>query len=261
MINIYDYFAINWEATADNIKSLMSTRASNKVLANFMLVDERTIRNWYNGTSKPDDLDKFVLIAKICNVDLLDIFVLNGQISDCISKEDVEECIEKVEQTWDDKELKEKDKEFDYINEQMIIRGIVINEYRKQNYPITNLDEFLLMLPLVNMRKLWDMLYRINGNIGKENYVLEQLMKLYDNIPNDRAKEFVEYYKEYYLTYPSIKSVTDFTTMDFKLKKFEDGINIFESEEYGEMYKSYQEKYDTFLELLLLASGKKLIRE
>lgn len=256
MVNVYDYFAINWEATAENIKCLMSTRVSNKVLANFMCVDERTIRNWYNCTSKPD-IDVLVLIAKICDVDLLDILVLNGQISDCISKEDLNECIEKVEQTWDDNDIKEKDTEFDYINEQMLIRGIVINEYRKQNYPITNLDEFLLILPLVNLNKLRDILYRVNGNIGtNKDYVLEQLMKLYDNIPNDKAKEFVEYYKEYYLNYPSVISVTDFTTMDLKLKKFKEVINIYESERYVEMCKSYQEKYDTFLELLLLASRK-----
>lgn len=50
MINIHDYFAVNWEATSDNIRGYIRKKhVSVKALADAMCTTKRTIENWSNN--------------------------------------------------------------------------------------------------------------------------------------------------------------------------------------------------------------------
>ena len=51
MINIHDYFSIDWKATGDNLRDLMSDTVSEETLAKSMYVTKRTIYNWCHGKS------------------------------------------------------------------------------------------------------------------------------------------------------------------------------------------------------------------
>ena len=247
MINIHDYFAINWEATSDNIRAFLNNHVSNKVFADAMCVTERTVYNWTHNKSNPP-IDKLILIAKFFNVDLFDILILNGQLEDSITRKDWSEAEAKSIHHYKYEDLNNRKVCYDIKSEKEVISNIIFNEYVKSNYPITNLNEFLLSLPLFDLEDLSDMLYRINGNIGTDNnYVLEKLSYLYSHVPNDKAKQFVEYYKEYYLKYPSINIVDEETTMDLKSDKYLKSLEIFSSKAFTEMFEAYQTKLQTFL--------------
>ena len=68
MINIHDYFSIDWKATGDNLRDLMSDTVSEETLAKSMYVTKRTIYNWCSGKSHPS-IDQLVLLAIFFNVD------------------------------------------------------------------------------------------------------------------------------------------------------------------------------------------------
>ena len=95
MINIHDYFSIDWKATGDNLRDLMSDTVSEETLAKSMYVTKRTIYNWCSGKSHPS-IDQLVLLAIFFNVDILDILATKGENNKCIERSDLCE-IEELE--------------------------------------------------------------------------------------------------------------------------------------------------------------------
>lgn len=249
MINIHDYFAVNWEATSDNIKSLIKNNVSCATLAEAMCVSKRTVENWCNNKAKPS-IDSLILIAKLFNLDLLDILVTNGQLGEQITDKDYNETCEKVKHCYAKKVL--YNSKFEINSKEEVYNLIVLNELVKTTYPVTTLDEFLLILPLVNFPDLQEFFIRINGNIGtNKDYVYNQLKYLYDNIPNDKAKKYVSRIKEYYLTYPSVNYIYEDSQLPIKLLKSEKYIETtYKTDEYKKMYKAYKDKFEDFLNKL-----------
>ena len=63
-----------------------------------------------------------------------------------------------------------------------------------RRFPITNLAQFIIYLPLMNMRTLSDVLWRVSGMpFGNEHYLLHELEVLYSEIPEGNAKAFADY--------------------------------------------------------------------
>lgn len=77
MVNIYEYFDIDWEATSKNIKELLLGVVSTETFADFLGVDKRTVKNWMNNRSKPS-LANLLLISKFFNLKLFEILVINS---------------------------------------------------------------------------------------------------------------------------------------------------------------------------------------
>ena len=249
LINVHDYFAVNWEATSDNIRALISQLIPHKVLAEAMCVTKRTIENWCNNKSRPS-IDDLVLMAKFFNVDLFDILILNGQVKETIKEQDWREA-----QGLAERRLKQGDIDidFDCNCKEEFGANIIFHEYVKSKYPITNLNEFLLVLHLLDFEYLCDVLGRVEGNIGVHNdYVLKQLMLLYDRIADDKAKQFVEFYKEYYLKYPSVYTIDDETKLELKLQKYKQYNEVIESGNFEDMYDVYTERLKDFCDKLLV---------
>ncbi|HYF84578.1 MAG TPA: helix-turn-helix transcriptional regulator [Clostridia bacterium] len=251
MINVHDYFAVNWEATSDNIRALLAQHISHKTFAEAMCVTKRTVENWCNNKARPS-IDYLVLMAKFFNVDLFDILVLNGQVQKSIEEQDWREAEEIKRKRYKQGDLNDVD--YDCKCKEEFDSNILFYEYIQSTYPISNLSEFLLVLHLIDTDYLCDILGRMFGNIGKNNdYVMNQLMFLYDKISDDKAKQFVEFYKEYYLKYPSVYTIDDKTKLELKLQKYEQYKKILESGVIDEMRDSYIERLKDFGDKLLMA--------
>lgn len=202
MVNIHEYFQINWEATSDNIRGLMNGRISKDVLAKAMCVEKRTIYNWCNNKSHPA-IDQLVLLAKFFNVDLLDILIINGQLGKQIDEDDYNQFQEFIENNED------YDDKYEVNNAEEFKLNVIYNEYVNHSLPIKSLEELLLVLPLFNPHNFSNVLLSFDGDVGwrNRNYILRRLKRLYDQIEDTKAKEYVKYYKEYFLTYPFVDDI------------------------------------------------------
>jgi hypothetical protein len=124
---------------------------------------------------------------------------------------------------------------------------ISININHNQEYPITTLYEFLLYLPLFNVYRLGDILFKVHGQIGvNRKYVLDQLKYLYSTIEDDDAKEFVEMWRKFYLESPSINSIDDRSQKVIEQNKINDYWDFFDSGEYSRLYRKYHKRLIEF---------------
>lgn len=251
MFNIYNYCNINWEATSNNIKSLLKIKQIPiPVFAKAMCVTERTVYNWCNGKEygKPK-LQELVMMALIFKVDMLDIIIIDGRMCKTIYRDDIEEMLVYQENK---KELKCEEPEVEYGMEEDVIVELMINELYEKNYAIRNLEEFLLYLPLMDFNRLKNFLGRVDGNIGTHrHYVMEQLNYLYESIQNREAKHFADWYKIFYLTYPKIQDIdcgNQYSVKQEKIKKWEAAINDYKVWE--KQCDAYDNEHEKFLEKL-----------
>lgn len=141
-------------------------------------------------------------------------------------------------QSYNDPDLSEdnyEDNEFDRaeaLAQSMINRNIVAAfyptpftaKYPSSYKPISTLLQFLVYLPLINQRLLWEFMHSFMGDyIGNERYIANQLGFLVNKIPDSPAKKYADFISdeiEYIVTggsrQDSIKRIQDSTF-------FEDG--------------------------------------
>ena len=63
-----------------------------------------------------------------------------------------------------------------------------------RKFPIRNLAQFMIYLPLIDKEHLNDVLYRLAGDpFGNEFYLLQQLEFLYSTIPEGNAKAYADH--------------------------------------------------------------------
>ena len=249
MINIHDYFSIDWKATGDNLRDLMSDTVSEETLAKSMYVTKRTIYNWCSGKSHPS-IDQLVLLAIFFNVDILDILATKGENNKCIERSDLCE-IEELEKSLD---IDSSSSKYEIQNELNFIHTVLKNEYAKKCFPINTLEDFLICLPLFSLRDIRDFLQRIEGNWGKSKgqkyYRREKLKYLYDHIENKKAKKFVEFYKQYFLEKPFLETITNNSKLDYKHVKLNRGFE--ETQKISEIYDEFKKEYKNFCNQLKL---------
>lgn len=148
---------------------------------------------------------------------MLDILVINGQVNKKITKQDLKEAQFKADEYANQKKI---ENECEFYSKEEIESEILLNEYTKLHYHVTNLYEFLYIIPLVDPIILSAVLRRISGSgISEKNYIFNQLEYLYNSISNEDAKKFVKYLEKYYNTYPVIGEIDDKTELTIKTKK------------------------------------------
>lgn len=207
MINIHDYFSVDWDATADNLRSFVEGYIKPKTLAEAMCVTERTIYNWCHNKAHPN-LEDLILLAKFFDVDVLDLIVTNGQTKKPISQDDVKEALENAKTSCkqnNNDAIRPMEESYECVTKEDFISAVLFHEYKKQSYPITTLEEFLLYLPLFSLDDLHNCLNRIQDNLADNwDYVLKQLQRMYDRIEHINAKQYAEWYQNYFFRYPRI---------------------------------------------------------
>lgn len=218
MLNINEYFKIDWEATADNIRSYMRINSiSSEALAKAMYTNKRNIENWCRNHSRPST-EELVILSKIFNVDLLDIIVLMAQTdkSKMITKNDLEDAEIKANKSKETTSIKGEY----YLSKEEIEHNTIFNEYLKSEYEVTNLYEFICIIPFVEPELLADSICRIIGNgLKDKKYVMKQLNQLYKTIHNEDYIKYIKFIKKYICTYPNINEIDDETEVKLKNEK------------------------------------------
>lgn len=85
------------------------------------------------------------------------------------------------------------EKRIDSINELISNAENSKVQYKKE---IASLEEFLLYLPLLNIKSLFDYLIRIDADFANDSYPTNLIASLYDSIPESKAKEFCDSYRD-----------------------------------------------------------------
>ena len=259
MIHMNSYFEVDWQASADNLKGMLKGKITYSVLAEVMCVETKTIYNWVNNKTTPS-MNDLVLLAKFLNVDILDILVIKGERDCPITRDDVISAIDlehKVVANLEDKTVKN-----DFPCKESVAATVIRNEYQRQHNKISNLNEFLLYLPLCDLLLLADMLLRINGNLKhKQHYIEEQLDYLYRKIPESPAKTYADQRRYFYLTPPSIYDIDESTKDIHKLEKVEAYMAWEKSADTQGAERDYQKKYSGFLKRLTTLERVKALLE
>ena len=245
MFNIYEYSTINWEATSDNIKSLLNIHGIAKsVFAKAMCVSEKTVHNWCNGKVDGNPkLQELIIMALFFDVDIMDIVIINGRINKKINSQDINEMIELI----DGREEKYIEKNGEYQFEEDIIIEFMQKEKLRSRQKINNLDEFMLYLPLFRPKDLAEFVYRSNGILAtNREYVKIQLNKLYEGIEPQDAKDYADCVKLFCLTYPQIDNIDYKNKFDMKEIKYQEFKKIQESPEWLVKFYAYEKAVDNW---------------
>lgn len=251
MLNFYEYYAVDWEATADNINTIIKSQAKVIVIADYLCLTDKQLRNLKNGGSKID-LEDLILISKIFQIRLDELIILKKDMKKYDDKEIEEKINEVVSKSNNAKEINKRNNKV--LNTEEDVEWRLIESTILHNENIETLEEFLLYLPLFPLDALVDFLNRAIGNWGNNRvYVQQQLKRLFAEIPNDEAKKYADEYRKFYLETPTINNVTDETKNERKLQKLDEWhANFFDIR----CLKIYKSRYLQFIDGL-----RKLDRE
>ena len=197
---------------------MLNEKTTNTVLADDMYVDQRTISNWLNGSTKLP-LSNFIIFARFLNVDLLDIIVTKGQSSP-LSEADLRAFISAADDSTDDTSHRagRRAAQTEITCKEQFYSTVMLHEYLSQTISLRNLDKFLLYCPLFDLTILADVLCRLAGNLKfHPMYVRTQLNYLCEHIPDSPAKQYADNYCYFYLTPPLVNfgaAATDKTQIE-----------------------------------------------
>ncbi len=177
-----------------------------------------TIQRLENGETKIS-LELLQRICKALSIEMPELFESNS------TKKIVSDLLVDMEE---DPNLEEY-----YLDMQKLfypdLRYKGILDWRK--FPIRNLAQFMIYLPLIDKEKLNDVLYRLAGvPFGYEHYLLQQLEMLYLEIPEGNAKIYADHmaskmsYEEFirYHTLIDQKDVQDYVRKDREIMEISD---------------------------------------
>ena len=241
MLNIDEYFAVDWTATGCKLKGLLRERVSLEALAEWADRDVKTIRNWLKDPSSMG-INRLLVIAKFLDMDIADIIVTKGKYKDIQACEDLVYAEDVMDVDFNDSADGRKDNNAPTCKTaQQFARKVIYNEWRRrmdepdEDAPIQTMRDFVLYLPLFDLTELSDFVYRTMGDVcDNMGYVYDRLNCLYTGIGKTDAKRYADSIKYFCLTAPNVNRVTD-----------EDMHVSFIREKYGE-YRKYvnSESYD-----------------
>ena len=247
MVNIDEYFEVDWTATGARLKDLLRERVSYDALAEWADRDVKTIRNWLKDPSSMG-LSRLLVIAKFLNMDITDIIVTKGKHKDIRACEDIVYSEESLGSDLVESNGSKKSRHNPMCkNAQQFARKVIYNEWNRHfdepddNVPIQSLREFLIYLPLFDLSALSDFIYRTVGDsCDNMGYVYDRLKCLYEMIAETDAKKYADRMRYFCMTEPNVKRVTDEDMyVSFIKEKYEEYRIYTDSESYEVERKAY----------------------
>ena len=227
---------MTWQEIGQNIQRMREMKKITREKLVELVGDDNisvsTIQRLERGTTKID-IGLLEKIATALDIDALEFHEANGPRSFIKALlKDLEEVPRFEEYYLDMQKLFYPDLHCD---------GIL--DWRK--FPIRNLAQFIIYLPLMDKKMLADILWRrLSGLVfGNERYLLHQLEILYSKIPEGNAKTFADYmagkmnYEEYvrYNTFNSKEDDEEYLRREEEMADLSDDyLNILK-----EQYLSY----------------------
>lgn len=198
MINIDEYFEVDWEATGNRLKELLRERVSLEALAKWADRDVKTIRNWLRDPSAMG-INRLLVLSKFLDMDVADIVVIKGKIKDIRACEDIVYAEEDIETGDGNLDGSKSSKRIPMCNNaQQFTKKVIYNEWSRyldkpdEDAPIQTLREFLIYLPLFDFKELSGFVYRTMGDVcDNMGYVYDQLQRLCARIEETDAKSML----------------------------------------------------------------------
>lgn len=247
MINIDEYFEVDWTETGKKLKGLLRERVSLQALADWADRDVKTIRNWLKDPSSMG-MSRLLVIAKFLDMDVADIIVTKGKLKDIQACESVVYAENDGEIDGVDLDGGKKTKRTPMCkNAQQFTRKVIYNEWSRhfdkpdEDAPIQSLREFLLYLPLFDLTELSVFVYRTMGDVcDNMGYVYDRLQSLSKKIGDTDAKRYADHMKYFCLEEPNVRRVTE-EDMHVLLiqEKYEEYRKYVESESYEREQAAY----------------------
>ena len=174
---------IDWIKTKENINFLLHSKTHKNKLAEALGLGVRAVQIKLQESSNRLFVDDLVVLADYleCNMEELLIFEDDKYIG--------------PDKGWKNKwgkvEVDDEDKE-------QVKKRLESNRKRKESYPIRDLAEFMLFLPLINERALRDVTFRCYEMLTYDHrhYLMTQLEYLYRCIPEGGAKREADEYRD-----------------------------------------------------------------
>ncbi|MBR4289370.1 MAG: hypothetical protein IKT52_01870 [Oscillospiraceae bacterium] len=216
MINIDEYFEVDWIATGNKLKGLLRERVSLDALAQWADRDVKTIRNWLKDPSAMG-INRLLVLAKFLDMDVVDIVVTKGKLKDIRACEDIVYAEDATESAVSNLNGGRTSKRMPMCNDaQQFAKKVIYNEWSRymdkpdEDAPIKTLREFLLYLPLFDLNELSEFVYRTMGDVcDNMGYVYDRIQCLYAKIGETDAKKYADHMKYFFLTEPDVKRMTD----------------------------------------------------
>ena len=247
MINIDEYFEVDWEATGNRLKELLRERVSLEALAKWADRDVKTIRNWLRDPSAMG-INRLLVLSKFLDMDVADIVVTKGKIKDIRACEDIVYAEEDIEIGDGNLDGSKSSKRIPMCNNaQQFTKKVIYNEWSRyldkpdEDAPIQTLREFLIYLPLFDFKELSGFVYRTMGGVcDNMGYVYDQLQRLCARIEETDAKRYADRMMYFCLTAPNVKRITDEDLHVSLIKeKYEEYRKYEQSESYVVEQKAY----------------------
>lgn len=175
-------FNVDWEKTFANIKFLLNGRTYIGCFSEAFSLSVRSVQHKLSSNNKSGlSVGELAIIARYLGCDILDLVVFE---TDAFVAPD-EEALKMV--------IPEHPSASD------VAGAIQTKEEKYMNYPIRNLYEFLLYLPLIEEDNLRDVVFRSYGNLNVDmrHYLLNQLSYLYREIPDTPQKAFADFCRDH----------------------------------------------------------------
>lgn len=208
-------YKVDWIKTKENINFLLHSKTHKNKLAEAFCLGERTVQVKLQESSSGLLVDELVLLACYleCNMEELLVFTDDKYIG--------------PEKGWKNKwhqcDVEDEDQE-------QVKKRLELNIKRKESYPIRDLAEFMLYLPLINERELRDVSFRCYERLtyDQRDYLMKQMEYLYDSIPESDAKREADAYRDNILR---VKGAPGNNTYSFREPNF--------NRSYKEKFKNY----------------------
>lgn len=248
MINIDEYFEVDWAATGNKLKGLLRERVSLEALAEWADRDVKTIRNWLKDPSAMG-INRLLVLSKFLDMDVADIVVTKGKLKDIQACEDIVYAEDDVEIAVSNLGGGRTSKRTPMCKDaQQFTKKVIYNEWSRyldkpdEDAPIQTLREFLLYLPLFDLKELSVFAYRTMGDVcDNMGYVYDRLQRLYARIEETDAKRYADRMKYFCLTEPNVKRVTDEDMhVSFVQEKYEEYRKYVKSESFGIEQEAYE---------------------
>ena len=192
-------FNVDWSKTIENIKFLLAGRTYTGNLSDAFSLSVRAVQRKLSSKNKSGlSIEELAIVARYLRCDIWDLVVFETDPFFAPNTEEIKKY------PW-----------VEHRSPEDVTRSLLVSDGDYIDFPIRDIYEFLLYLPLIDEQWLRDVVYRCYGNYGpmQRDYIMNQLGFLYNSIPESPEKAYADYCRDNELRAKGDKTVL-FDSMD-----------------------------------------------
>ena len=225
-------YNIDWDKTKEHIAFMIQGRTRKQNLVDILGVEVRQVQRKLSRKSKEVlGIRELLILADYLLCDVLDLLILEG--------EPYIGPMEGWEEEW-------RTVEVDNKTSIEVEKTLNIMREIKEAYPIRNMSELLLYLPLIEEEVVRAVVYRCAGNWSFDNkpYLMDQMAYLYRSIPESPEKQEADAYRDNVLRTKGYPKNNMFGWDDEEyFKNYDENLKRYLKEENSGLYDDERKKY------------------